>query len=224
MPLIFFDGLKVACYVGGIGGSEYLQQAKYVAEKMGFTFPPIVIWRPRDIYLGVGQLEALMMYREISKTFDFSKFHEAKKALERKIKISKERIDEIELQKEEVTKRAISFEEKAEKMRGLSHMENYVRKESKLPVLVRDNKLLENVLAVQNLYPSILDYAVNIGLARTNEQWTTFLKENGDLESELHLRSVLDDFGRLLSPPLNHIPRSWLSGLPSARQPADAEY
>jgi hypothetical protein len=198
MPLIFFDGLKVACYVGGIGGSEYLQQAKYVAEKMGLTFPPIVIWRPRDVYLGVGQLEALMMYRGISKTFDFSKFHEAKKALEKKIEISKERIGEIELQKEEVTGRAISFEGKAEKMRALSLMANYVRKESELPVLIRDDKLLENVLAVQALYPSILDYAINIGLERTNEQWTTFLKENGNLESDVYLRTVLSDsFGIL---------------------------
>jgi hypothetical protein len=52
----------------------------------------------------------------------------------------------------------------------------------------------------------------------------TFLKENGDLKSDLHLRSMLDDFGRLLSPPFNHIPQSGLSSLPSAKQPADVEY
>jgi len=203
MPLVFFEGLKVTCYVGGIGGREYLRQAKYVAEKMGLTFPPTVIWRPKDVYLGIGQLEAMMTYKKISETFDFSKFDETKKALEKKIEISKERIDEIKLQKQEVAKRAISYEKKVKKERALSFMENYIIKGSGFASLIRDSKLLENVMVIQTLHPSILDYAVNIGLERTNEQWTAFLKENGDLECDLHLRSVFDDFVRILSPDLS---------------------
>jgi hypothetical protein len=202
MPLIFFEGLKVACYVGGIGGRGYLRQAKYVAEKMGLTFPPIVVWRPKDVYLGIGQLEAIMTYRRISETFDFSKFLEAKKTLEKKIEAAEEHINKVELQKEEFAGRAISNEEKIEKERDLSFLENRIRKESELPSLIRDSKLLENVIAVQTLHPSILDYAVCIGLAGTNEQWTAFLNENGGLEFDLHLRSVFDDFVRILDPNL----------------------
>jgi hypothetical protein len=202
MPLVFFEGLRITCYVGGIGGREYLRQAKYVAEKMGLTFPPTVIWRPKDVYLGIGQLEAIMTYRKISETFDFSKFYEAKKALEKKMKISKKRIDEIKLQKQEVAKRAISYEEKVGKERALSFMENNIMKGSGFASIIRDSKLLENVMAVQTLHPSIIDYAINIGLERTNEQWTTFLKENGNLESDVYLRTVLSDSFRTLDPKL----------------------
>jgi len=202
MPLIFFEGLKVTCYVGGIGGSEYLRQAKYVAERMGLTFPPVVIWRPKDVYQGVGQLEAIMTYRRISETFDFSKFQDAKKTLEKKIETARERINEVELQKEGLTRRPVSDEEIVGKKRALSFLKNQIMKDSKLPSLVRDSKLLENAMAVQSLHPSILDYAVNIGLERTNEQWTAFLKENGDLESDLHLGSLFDDFVRIPDPDL----------------------
>jgi hypothetical protein len=198
MPLVFFEGLKVICYVGGIGGREYLRQAKYVAEKIGLTFPPTVIWRPKDVYLGIGQLEAIMTYKKISETFDFSKLCEAKKALENKIEVSKKRIDEIKLQKQEVAKRAISYEEKVGKERALSFMENNIMKGSGFASLIRDSMLLENVMAVQALHPSIIDYAINIGLERTNEQWTTFLKGNGNLESDVYLRTVLSDSFRIL--------------------------
>jgi len=202
MPLIFFEGLKVTCYVGGIGGREYLRQAKYVAERMGLTFPPVVIWRPKDVYQGVGQLEAVMIYRRISETFDFSTFQDAKKTLEKKIETAREQISKFELQKKELARRSISSEEIVGKQRALSFLETQMRKESELPFLVRDSRLLENVMAVQSLHPSILDYAVNIGLERTNEQWTAFLKENGDLESDLHLKSMFDDFVRILDPNL----------------------
>jgi hypothetical protein len=202
MPLVFFEGLRITCYVSGIGGREYLRQTKHVAEKMGLTFPPTVIWRPKDVYLGIGQLEAIMMYRRISETFDFSKFHEVKKALEKKIAISKERIDEIKLQKQEVARSAISCEEKVGKERALSFIENQIMKGSGFASLIRDSRLLENVMAVQTLHPSILDYAINIGLEKTNEQWTTFLKENGNLESDVYLGTVLSDSFRFLDPKL----------------------
>ena len=202
MPLVFFEGLKITCYVGGIGGREYLQQAKNIAEKMGLTFPPIVIWRPKDVYLGISQLEAILTYRRISETFDFSKFRDAKRTLEKKIETAKEQIAKIELQKEELARGAISHEEKIGKERALSILENHIRKESDLPSLVRDSKLLENVMTMHTLHPSILDYAVNVGLERTNEQWTSFLKENGNLESDVYLRAVLSNSFRILDPKL----------------------
>jgi hypothetical protein len=60
MPLVLFEGLGIGCYVGGVGGKRYLWQAKYVADQMKIALPPVVIWRPHDRYLGLGQLEALL--------------------------------------------------------------------------------------------------------------------------------------------------------------------
>lgn len=99
MPLVFFDGLKVCCYVGGVGGRIYLRQAKYVAEHMGTSFPPAVVWRPRDIYFGVGQLEALTTFRKLSGTFDVLQCPTVEDRLKEKITNVQKKIDEFELKK-----------------------------------------------------------------------------------------------------------------------------
>jgi hypothetical protein len=58
-------------------------------------------------------------------------------------------------------------------------------------------KILENVSTVLDLIPSILDYAVNVGLKETSEQWIRHLGEDGSLSSDVHLESVLNQIVRL---------------------------
>jgi hypothetical protein len=199
MPLIFFDGLKVCCYVGGIGGAEYLRQAKYVAENMGIAFPPVVIWRPKDLYCGVGQLEALLTFRSLSGTLDFSHYQNVKRGLEDKIIQVKKDVEELELYKKALTN---SVESKSEdiiqKIKAASIKQNEIRRETKFSLLVRNLKLLENVLAVANLHPCIIDYAVNIGLKETSNQWVTFLNTNGSLSENLTLETDLQSIQNLV--------------------------
>jgi hypothetical protein len=199
MPLIFFDGLKVCCYVGGIGGTEYLRQAKYVAENMGLTFPPVVVWRPRDVYGGVGQLEALFTFRSLSGTLDFSHYQDVKRGLEDKIAKVRKEVEEVELYKKDLAKNVGSkSEEIIQKTKAASTKQNEIRREAKFSLLERNLKLLENVLAVANLHPCIIDYAVNIGLREASGQWVAFLNTNGNLSENLTLGADLPSIQNLM--------------------------
>ncbi len=195
MPLIFFGGLKVSCYVGGVGGKEYLRQASLVARNVDMPFPPIVIWRPKDVYFGVGQLEALMMFRRLSSSFDFSQLPAVKAALEDKVTIVQEYVDRLELRKKELAKdMCVKKEEAIEKVKELSSEQNRIRKEANFSLMVRDLKLLENIEALMSLHSCMVDYAVNVGLKATSEQWIAFLEENGSFSSDVALKTGFQDF------------------------------
>ena len=75
----------------------------------------------------------------------------------------------------------------------MSAKQNDVRREAGFPVLMRNLGLLENVAAVMDLYPCVVDYAVNVGLKETSEQWIAFLRGNGSLSSNVSLRTEFDD-------------------------------
>jgi hypothetical protein len=199
MPLIFFDGLDVSCYIGGIGGREYLRQAKYVAEHMGMTFPPVVIWRPKDVYCGVAQLEALLTFRNLSGTFDFSHYQDVKRGLEDKIAEVKKSVEEIELYKKDLANSVESkSEEMIQKARAASVKQNEIRREAKFSLLARNLRFLENAVVVIDLHPCIVDYAVNIGLKETSNQWMAFLNTNGNLSENLSLKTDLASLQNLV--------------------------
>jgi len=46
---------------------------------------------------------------------------------------------------------------------------------------------------VRNLCPSIIDYAVNIGLEPVDGQWSTLLKENRSLRSHMNLATMFQE-------------------------------
>jgi hypothetical protein len=80
-------------------------------------------------------------------------------------------------------------EEIIQKLKAASIKQNELRRDAKFLLLERNLKLLENVLAVANLHPCIIDYAVNIGLRETSNQLVTFLDTNGNLSENLTLRT-----------------------------------
>jgi hypothetical protein len=199
MPLIFFDGLKVCCYVGGVGGAEYLRQAKCVAENMSLTFPPVVVWRPKDVYGGVGQLEASLIFRSLSGTLDFSHYQDVKRGLEDKIMQVKKDVEELELYKKGLANGVESKSERMiQKIKAASIKQNEIRRDANFSLLERNLKLLENVLAVANLHPCIIDYAVNIGLRETSDQWVRFLNTNGNLSEDITLETDLPSVQKLM--------------------------
>jgi hypothetical protein len=194
MTLVFFHGLRVCCYVGGVGGKGYLEQARYVAERLGMTFPPVVVWRPKDVFYGIGQLDALMTFKRLSGTFDFSRYPMVKVELKKKVAEVEKEIDQLELKKKKLIDGSESRdEEQVQSLKALSNRQNEIRRAADFPLLVRNLKLLENVAEVMHLYPCIVDYAVNVGLKETSEQWIAFLKENGSLSSDINLTTNFDD-------------------------------
>jgi len=192
MPLVFFEGLRVCGYVGGTGGRQYLQQAEYVADQMGIAFPPVVIWRPHDRYLGLGQLEALLTLKKLAGGFDVSQVKAADAALRKELAMIQQRIDELEIRKKEITKSTDERSQKINEIKDLAKQQDMVRRESNSAMLVRRLGLLENSERVVKAYPCIIDYAVNLGLRNVSEQWEAHLKTVEDLSSDITLRTTMD--------------------------------
>jgi len=84
-----------------------------------------------------------------------------------------------------------------EEIKRISIGQSRIKGESNLSVLIRELKILENVSAVLNLMPSVIDYVVNVGLKETSDQWIRYLSENGNLSSNVHLKSTLNQVMRL---------------------------
>lgn len=195
MPLIFFHGLGTSCYVGGVGGQEYLMQAKYVAKRLGLSFPPVLVWRPKDFYAGIGQLSALVHFKRISGTSDFAKYEKIKSGFKKILGEIDREIQEIEKQKVNIMSNLeIEKEERIQSLKDLAGKQSELRRITNYSVLMRNFKLLENVVGVMSLHPCIVDYAVNVGLEQTSEQWIAFLKENGNLSSNIRLKTLYDVF------------------------------
>ena len=192
--LVFFGGLMPSCYVGGVGGMRYLMEAERVAEGLGIAFPPVVVWRPRDRYLGVGQMEALLEVKRICKDLGAHDGSVAKDLLEGRICEIRERLDELEASKKRVMEGLREHPddgELKEEIRRISIGQTRFMKDSDLSVVSRELKILENVSVVLDLIPSVLDYAVNVGLKETSDQWIEHLGEDGSFSSDVRLESVL---------------------------------
>jgi hypothetical protein len=84
-----------------------------------------------------------------------------------------------------------------EEVKRISMDQTKLVKSSNLSVVTNDFKILENISAVLDLIPSIIDYAVNIGLEETSEQWIEYLLKYGSLSSDLHLKSSIDGLAEL---------------------------
>jgi hypothetical protein len=132
-------------------------------------------------------LEALLTYRTLSGTFDLSQSPALKKDLQKKIDSVQHEIDSIESELEAVKCAGLSGEEKVEKTRALNARKEQIRKQNCLPTLARNVGLLANVQSIMSLCPSVIDYAVNVGLRETSDQWVAFLNTNGNLRSDLAL-------------------------------------
>lgn len=194
MSLVFFNGLMPSCYVGGFGGVRYLIEARHVAKGLEIPFPPVVIWRPRDKYLGVGQMEAVLELMRICKFLGAQDLSAAKDLLKSRIVEIRERIDKLEGVKERIAEKLRENphnEELKERLKNVSMNQTERIKISNLSVISRELKLLENVSTVLDLIPSILDYSVNIGLKETSNRWIWHLGKDGSLSSDVYLESVL---------------------------------
>jgi len=193
MPLVFFPGLGVCGYIGGVGGKEYLRKAQYVARSLGIEFPPVAIWRPRDVYLGLAQLEAMMTYRRLTGTFDLSQHPTAVAQLTEKISASRKQVEDLQsLGKTIPANDEMNEKERNQQVNWISARKRKTIRETGLPLMIRKLNLLKNVAIIKDQYPCIVDYAVNIGLRSTSEQWITHLKKGGDFSSSVRLETGLD--------------------------------
>jgi hypothetical protein len=194
MNLVFFRGMVPSFYAGGAGAIGYLTEARHVAKAIDIPFPPVAIWRPSDRYLGLGQLEAVLQLKRICVSFGASGYSEAKELLVSKIHEVRSRLDELEASRIRVIKEAKehpNVEALKEQQKAISMSETSIKRDSNLSLLNRNLELLQSVPRVLNLMPSILDYAINIGLKETSLRWIWHLNNVGDLSADVSLGSIL---------------------------------
>jgi len=197
MGLVFFSGLMPSCYVGGVGGIRYLMEAEHVAKGLEILFPLVAVWRPHDKYLGVGQIETLLEQKRICSNLGARDLSAAKDLLESRIFEIRERLVKLEMSKKRIiekSKRHPDDEKVKEEIKRISMSQTEIKRSSNLSVINHELKILENISAVLDLIPSIIDYAVNVGLEETSDQWMRYLSENGRLSPDVHLESVLTEF------------------------------
>jgi hypothetical protein len=195
MILIFSKGLGLTCYIGGVGGRDYLREAQHVAERLHIKMPIIGYWRPKDFYLSLSNMEALLEYNRISGDYEIHKWKEEIKSLNSRIEDVNEMVKNLELKKnyfrERKNKKDISENTFIEEMRKISEEITKIRKESDVSVLQSMIKELSNIPFVMSNIPSIIDYTVNIGLKDISDQWIGHLINKGSLSSDVNLKSYL---------------------------------
>jgi hypothetical protein len=77
-----------------------------------------------------------------------------------------------------------------EELREVSISKTKAQRASGLSIVAHELKILENIANTLHLMPSLLDYAINIGLKETSIQWLKHLDENGSLFSDVQLHSL----------------------------------
>jgi uncharacterized protein YllA (UPF0747 family) len=194
MSLVFFKGLMPSCYIGGIGGITYLMEAKHVAKELQIPFPCIAVWRPHDKYLGIEQIEALLQLKQICTDLDARDLSTSKNILESRISEIRDCLDKLEVAKKRIMDKLREHpndENLKEEIKKISINQTKVIKSSNLSFFTHELKILKNISIVLELMPSIIDYAVNVGLNETSCQWMQHLSENGSLSSNVNMDSVL---------------------------------
>ena len=167
-------------------------QANYVADQMKIALPPVVIWRPHDRYLGLGQLEALLTLKKLAGGFGQLHRKAADATLRKELGTIQQRIEELEIRKKEITSSTGELAQKVNEIKDLAKKQDMVRRESNSAMLARHLGLLENSERVMTLHPCIIDYAVNLELSNVSEQWEASLRTPGDLESDIIFRTEMD--------------------------------
>jgi hypothetical protein len=167
--LLLSRELGVSCYASGTGGSiGYSIVGSIVFSEFSIPMPLTTIWPSRDLYVGMGQSEAL-------EALQLSNHGE----VERYLKTLRERCDSYK-------KQIIPLvAERSQRVRSglpidttLSDLFKLKESQRELRSLVKIAQKADNALS---LNPCFLDYAINFGSRNIEHQWNEKLMNNDTL-------------------------------------------
>ncbi len=191
--LIAFSGIGITFYVGGKGGAEYLSRAAKIAEALGVPFPVVSTWRPKDIYGGIGQLDAILELLRVR--YQYNLVRNDKKCdtaiLRRELDDILADIDGVicaldNLKSAVANRKVDSYKEK---IGFIVNMQNQLKMRFERNKIARDRSIVANTKKTLAMIPSIIDYAVNIGVQSTVEQWSNALEQNAYFDAMLPLKT-----------------------------------
>jgi hypothetical protein len=175
--LLLSKELGIGCYASGTGGSVgYTIVGSLIFKELSIKMPLTVVWPADDMYVGLGQSEALgyLQLRQRSDVLDYLRTLRAEDfAMSREIRpLLKERnllvnegqsIDEI-----------------------LSKLFKLKEQQRKIHSMI---KIVEKVRNSLQIKPCFLDYGINFGVKNTEANWRNNLIKNNNLMLPLRLTS-----------------------------------
>ena len=191
--LIAFSGIGITFYVGGKGGVEYLNRADKIAEALGVQLPVVSTWRPKDIYGGIGQLDAILELLRVRLQFNLVRNGDKCDGaiLERELDDILADIDRaigaLNNLKSAVANRKV--DSLKEKIAFIVNMQDQLKTQFERNKIARDRSIVANTKKTLTLIPSIIDYAVNVGIRSTVAQWSNALEQNAHFDAALHLNT-----------------------------------
>ena len=175
--LLLSKELGIGCYASGTGGSVgYTIVGSLIFKELSIKMPLTVVWPADDMYVGLGQSEALeylqlrqrsdvIDYLRTLRAEDFAMSREIRPMLEeRNLLVSEgQPIDEI-----------------------LSKLFKLKERQRKIHSMI---KVVEKVRNSLQIKPCFLDYGINFGVKKTEANWRDNLIKNNNLMLPLHLTS-----------------------------------
>jgi hypothetical protein len=171
--LLLSRDLGISCYCSGSGGVGYMAYASMACAELGIKMPFAVFWPSRDINLGIGQteaLDALQLKNQDEVVAYLQRLRQTHDDYNVKIiPIINERSKMVKSNSEQI-KSILS---------DLSSLKGEQREARRLI------KLATKVNNALELRPSIIDYAVNFGIAETEMQWRNNLLTKDNLAAPI---------------------------------------
>ena len=173
--LLLSKELGIGCYASGTGGSVgYTIVGSLIFKELSIKMPLTVVWPADDMYVGLGQSEALeclqlrqrsdvIEYLRTLRAEDFAMSREIRPMLEERNLLVNEGqpIDEI-----------------------LSKLFKLKERQRKIHSMI---KVVEKVRNSLQIKPCFLDYGINFGVKNIEANWRNKLIKNNNLMLPLHL-------------------------------------
>ena len=159
----------MSCYASGTGGSiGYSIVGSIVFSEFSIPMPLTTLWPSRDLYVGMGQSEAL----EVLQLSNHGEVERYLKALRERCDSYKKQIIPLIAERSQRVRSGLPIDT------TLSELFKLKESQRKLRSLVKIAEKADNALS---LNPCFLDYAINFGSKNTERQWSETLMNNDTL-------------------------------------------
>jgi hypothetical protein len=175
--LLLSKELGIGCYASGTGGSVgYTIVGSLIFKELSIKMPLTVVWPAEDMYVGLGQSEALeyLQLRQRSDVIDYLRTLRAEDfAMSREIRPMLE-------------ERNLLVNEGQPIDEILSKLFKLKERQRKIHSMI---KVVEKVRNSLQIKPCFLDYGINFGVKNTEANWRNNLIKNNNLMLPLRLTS-----------------------------------
>ena len=173
--LLLSKELGIGCYASGTGGSiGYTIVGSLIFKELSIKMPLTVVWPADDMYVGLGQSEALeyLQLRQRSDVIDYLRTLRAEDfAMSREIRPLLEERNLLVNEGQPIDEILSKLFKLKERQRNIHSM----------------IKVVEKVRNSLQIKPCFLDYGINFGVKNTEVNWRNNLIKNNNLLLPLHL-------------------------------------